>query len=132
MLQKSFYVLLMGILLAGGAQLRAEPVTQYKGKVFLGISGDRVRLPEDPRYESKFGIELESVPIESTAEQAGLEIGDVVVSFLLVLLGFALLAYFQHHSQLIPDGTSLFAHADLLFPQYVFGMNIFPFNIASL
>jgi hypothetical protein len=70
----------MGITLAGYAQLRAESETVYLGKVFLGIGGDHVALPEDSRYRSKFGIKVVRVPVGSSAEKAGLEIGDIVVS----------------------------------------------------
>ncbi len=46
-------------------------------------------------------------------------IGDVVVTFLLAILGFALLAYFLRNPQLIPDGHTLLEDADALFPHYV-------------
>lgn len=80
MYKKSFFGFWIGITLAGHAQLRAEPETLYQGKVFLGIGGDHVPLPEDPRYGSKFGIKIVRVPVGSSAEEAGLQIGDIVVS----------------------------------------------------
>jgi membrane-associated protease RseP (regulator of RpoE activity) len=78
--RKIFFGCWIGFALAGYAQLRAESETVYLGKVFLGIGGDHVALPEDSRYRSKFGIKVVRVPVGSSAEKAGLEIGDIVVS----------------------------------------------------
>ena len=60
--------------------LAAEDAAPYRGKVFLGIGGEHVPLPEDERYASKFGIKLGRVPVGSTADAAGLRTGDILVS----------------------------------------------------
>jgi SSS family solute:Na+ symporter len=48
---------------------------------------------------------------------------DATVLVLLGMLGFALLAFFRANPQMIPDGQTLEANADQLFPQFiVFGL----------
>ncbi len=48
---------------------------------------------------------------------------SLLVTLLLLFMGFALLAYFQANPQLLPDGQSLQKSADQLFPRYiVFGL----------
>ena len=59
------------------AQTAGKP---YAGKVFLGINGDSVRLPADPRYKSTFGLKLVRVAAGSSGLHAGLSVGDTVVS----------------------------------------------------
>ncbi len=56
----------------------AEP--PYMGKVFLGIGGTEVPVPEDARYESTWGLQIERIPAMSAAETAGLRVGDIIVS----------------------------------------------------
>lgn len=57
-------------------------------------------------------------------------IADIVVSSLLVLTGFALLGFFQHHPQLLPEGRDLLGDVDFLFPHYI--ANFLPIGIAGL
>lgn len=46
-----------------------------------------------------------------------------VVQLFLGVLGFALLAYFRSHREMLPDGHFISTHADQLFPQFiVFGL----------
>lgn len=72
-------LILWSLLVAGLAPLaNGEPA--YRGKVFLGMGGPSVPLPESDAYGSKFGIKLERVPIGSTADKAGLKVGDIVAS----------------------------------------------------
>lgn len=58
----------------------AQQTRLYRGKVFIGIDGDTMPLPKDPRYESTFGIRLTRVAAGSSGEHAGLRIGDTIVS----------------------------------------------------
>lgn len=58
----------------------ADEAAPYRGKVFLGLSGKAVPLPEDPRYKGKFGLQIDLVSALSSAEQAGLRVGDIIVS----------------------------------------------------
>ena len=46
-------------------------------------------------------------------------IASVFVNVLLILLGFALMAYFGANSGQLPDGSSLRENADLLFPKFI-------------
>jgi len=57
-------------------------------------------------------------------------IADVGVMVLLYIVGFALLGFFASRAYLIPDGKSLIADADYLFPQYV--ANYLPIGCAGL
>ena len=70
---------LVGVALAFAMSARAQE-TPYLGKVFLGIGGVEVELPEDPRYESTWGVELERLPAMGSAREAGLRVGDTLVS----------------------------------------------------
>lgn len=60
--------------------MEAESEKPYLGKVFFGIEGEEVPVPEDPRYESTWGLELQRVAAMSSAREAGLRVGDIVVS----------------------------------------------------
>ena len=62
--------LLMFLVSAQGIKGEAKP---YTGKVFLGVSGDTVELPEDPRYESTHGMLLTRIAAGSTGDAAGRE-----------------------------------------------------------
>lgn len=64
---------------AVAAQARVHGAA-YTGKVFLGIDGDPVKLPPDPRYQSTFGLRLNRVAAGSSGDHAGLSVGDIVVS----------------------------------------------------
>jgi SSS family solute:Na+ symporter len=44
---------------------------------------------------------------------------DFIVLAFLIMLGLALLAYFRHHTHLLPGGTSPSDHADSLFPRFI-------------
>jgi SSS family solute:Na+ symporter len=55
---------------------------------------------------------------------------DIIVSTTLVLLGFALLAFFQTNPQFLADGQSLIEDADFLFPHFV--VNFLPVGIVGL
>lgn len=68
----------------------------------------------------------------STARRALLTnlIADILVSILLVLTGFALLGFFQHHSHLLPEGKDLLGDVDFLFPHYI--ANFLPIGVAGL
>ena len=69
------------ILVISWSQLsEADPQVSYAGKVFIGLSGDVVSLPVDLRYASTYGLKLTRVAAGSSGEQAGLELGDVLVS----------------------------------------------------
>ncbi len=57
-----------------------EEARPYTGKVFLGISGTPVKLPEDPRYASTHGMLLTRIAAGSTGDEAGLRRGDILVS----------------------------------------------------
>ena len=57
-------------------------------------------------------------------------IADILVSSLLVLTGFALLGFFQHHPDLLPKGQDLLGDVDLLFPHYI--ANFLPIGVAGL
>jgi solute:Na+ symporter, SSS family len=46
-------------------------------------------------------------------------IADASVCLFLAALGFALLAYFQAHPYMIPDGETIYTGADKLFPKYI-------------
>lgn len=46
-------------------------------------------------------------------------LSNILVSFLLAILGLALYAYFKAHSELLLRGTSIVDGADLLFPRYI-------------
>ena len=52
----------------------------YRGKVFLGLGTRGVRLPRDERYASTHGLEVMRVAAGSSAEKAGLRVGDTIVS----------------------------------------------------
>ena len=56
------------------------PAKPYKGKVFLGLGTQSVKLPEDGRYKSKYGLEVVRVAAGSSAEQADIRVGDTIVS----------------------------------------------------
>lgn len=71
---------ILWLLLVAGVAPRADAEPVYRGKVFLGVGGATVQLPEDDRYASKYGIKLSRLPVGSTAERAGLNPGDIVVS----------------------------------------------------
>jgi len=57
-------------------------------------------------------------------------IADLLVSSLLVLAGFALLGFFRHHPDLLPEGQSLLGDVDFLFPHYI--ANFLPIGVAGL
>jgi len=58
----------------------SAPEKPYLGKVFLGLGTRAVRLPNDERFASTHGLQIVRVAAESSAEKAGLRIGDVIVS----------------------------------------------------
>ena len=57
-------------------------------------------------------------------------IADLLVSSLLVLAGFALLGFFQHHPEFLPAGQDLLGDVDFLFPHYI--ANFLPIGVAGL
>jgi len=71
---------------AGAVRLDAETVDsvktngEYRGKVFLGLGVEPEELPEDQRYQSTYGLRVRRVAAESSAERAGLRVGDIIVS----------------------------------------------------
>lgn len=73
-------LLLIALVAATPAVAAEAPKRPYTGKVYLGIGTEEVKLPADPRYKSTFGLLVTRVSAASTAEAAGLRIGDVVVS----------------------------------------------------
>lgn len=70
----------------GAADLKAETKDsvrangEYRGKVFLGLGVEPEELPEDKRYQSTYGLRVKRVAAESSAEKAGLRVGDMIVS----------------------------------------------------
>jgi len=46
-------------------------------------------------------------------------VSNLLVSFLLAVLGLALFAYFKMHPELLPSGASIIDGADLLFPRFI-------------
>ncbi len=73
-----------------------------------------------------------STPNVSTARRAFLitAVTQVVTTTLLILTGFALLGFFQHHPEFMPAGQVLPGDADYLFPHYV--ANFLPVGVAGL
>ena len=58
----------------------AEEAKPYLGKVLFGIEGEAVPVPADPRYGSTWGFQLSCVSARSSASEAGLRVGDILVS----------------------------------------------------
>ena len=56
------------------------PIEGYRGKVFLGLGTKSVKLPEDKRFKSTYGLEVIRVAAESSADRSDLRVGDVIVS----------------------------------------------------
>ena len=60
--------------------LAGEGPRPYRGKVFLGLGTTTVKLPKDRRYKSTHGLRVIRVAAASSAEKAGLRVGDIIVS----------------------------------------------------
>jgi len=57
-----------------------EDERPYRGKVFLGLGTRAVALPKDVRYKSTHGLLVTRVSADSSAENAGMRVGDVILS----------------------------------------------------
>ena len=73
-----------------------------------------------------------STPNVATARRAFLitALTQVVTTTLLILVGFAILGFFQHHPELMLSGQTLLDDADDLFPYYI--ANFLPVGVAGL
>jgi len=69
--------LVMGLILLSSVGGSADE--PYRGKVFLGLGTKTVELPEGTDGGSKFGQRVTRVAVGSSAEKAGLHIGDIIV-----------------------------------------------------
>ncbi|MDP6114211.1 MAG: PDZ domain-containing protein [Planctomycetota bacterium] len=69
-------VILVPLLVA----IHAEDIEPYRGKVFLGLGVETVKLEKDKRYESTHGLKVTRVAAHSSADAGGLELGDIIVS----------------------------------------------------
>jgi len=78
--RKPFWIGAPAVFVVAMGVITVSAESTYRGKVFLGVGGGSVPLPEDDRYASKYGIQIARVPIGSTADKAGLKVGDTVVS----------------------------------------------------
>ena len=77
---KSLRIMVVVLLFLLAAKHIMAKQKTYSGKVFLGISGDTVKLAKDPRYESTHGMLLTRIAAGSTGDGAGLKRGDILVS----------------------------------------------------
>ena len=73
-----------------------------------------------------------ATPNAKTARRAFLvnAVSDVSVAVILYTVGFALLGFYSANRHMIPDGKSLIADADYLFPRYI--ANVLPMGCAGL
>lgn len=65
---------------ACASESRAEEQKSYTGKVFLGLGTKEVKLEADARHKSTIGLKVTFVAALSTAEKAGIRVGDIIVS----------------------------------------------------
>ena len=74
------WLVLMVVVLSSAGVGLAEEKQPYTGKPSFGARGKVVPLPDDERYESQYGLQVTSVSAGSTADNAKVRIGDVIVS----------------------------------------------------
>lgn len=75
-------MLAMIVLCAGACALPVcgEGARPYRGKVFLGLGTETVSLSADKRYQSSHGLLVNRVAVASSAEKAGIRVGDILAS----------------------------------------------------